>query len=222
MSAWAAIANGITPKATQTREKYWQHWANYATRCGVDPFLQDTPPLTRDIVINAFAARVRTGTFGRGVTIRVQGVTDAILSISKTIQLAGLRCPIYREDGVSYNLSTQRLVEGFCRQDPPSVPQLAVPITVPNLCFNSAMKTKDAKLTAIGELTLIAFYFLLRVGEYTKPRYITRNGKKVKASCTVQFTVGNVGFFKDGSLMPRTSPLSLLQNCDAATLKITN
>ena len=39
---------------------------------------------------------------------------------------------------------------------------------------------------------------------------------------TKQFSVGNVGFFKDGKVLSRTSPLSVLLTADAATLKISN
>ena len=115
------------------------------------------------------------------------------------------------------------MVEGFRREDPPSVPQLAVPITVPNLCYDSALRpTATQQEQAAGQLTLIAFYYLLRVGEYTKPRYVTRNGKKERSTRTRQFTVGSVGFFKDGAILSRNSPIEVLLTADAATLKISN
>ena len=75
---------------------------------------------------------------------------------------------------------------------------------------------------AVGDLTVIAFYYLLRSGEYTKPRLVKRNGKMVRATRTVQFRVQDVGFWKDGHILPRNSPLSLLLQADAATMKITN
>jgi hypothetical protein len=114
------------------------------------------------------------------------------------------------------------MVEGFRRQDPPSIPQLAVPVIVPNACFEAACLSSNPKDEATGCLVIIAFYYLLRVGEYTKPRMATRNGKRVNATRTKQFTYSNVGFFKNGRIVPRSSPLSLLLSCDSATLKITN
>ena len=116
----------------------------------------------------------------------------------------------------------ERLVEGFRRQDPPSTPQLAVPVAVPNLVFASSQQTNDPFQQAVGCLTLIAFYYLLRVGEYTQPKYVYRNNQRCRATRTVQFQVKSVGFFKDGKVIPRTSPLNVLLSCDAATLKITN
>jgi hypothetical protein len=114
------------------------------------------------------------------------------------------------------------MIEGFRRLDPPTTPQLAVPVAVPNACFTAGQSSTDPVLKAAGCLSLIAFYFLLRVGEYTKPRMVTRNGVSVRATRTVQFTVGNVGFFKNGKIVARTSPLPTLLACDAATLKINN
>lgn len=114
------------------------------------------------------------------------------------------------------------MVEGYRREDPPSVPQLAVPVTVAEDCFFKAINTNDRHRTATGLLCIVAFYFLLRVGEYTRPRYTYRNGQRVRATRTVQFTAGNIGLYHDGKIIARTSPLNILLQCDAATLKITN
>jgi hypothetical protein len=160
--------------------------------------------------------------YGRGNQVKVQTVTDALSAISQTIQLAGQRSALYRNDQKQYNLTIERLVEGFRRSDPPAVPQLAIPIVVANACFEAALRTVNPLAQACGCLSLIAFYFLLRVGEYTRPRYTTRGGEKIRATRTKQFMYSNVGFFKNNKVIPRQSPLSVLLSCDAATLKITN
>jgi hypothetical protein len=135
--------------------------------------------------------------------------------------LAGQPSPIYRAHQV-YNLSIQRLVEGMRRDDPPAVPQLAIPITIPNAVYEAGADSSDPHVQTVGCLTLIAFYYLLRVGEYTQPRFIYRGGQKVRATRTKQFTVGNIGFFKNNTLVPRTATLHELLSCTAATLKISN
>jgi hypothetical protein len=114
------------------------------------------------------------------------------------------------------------MVEGFRRDDPPSIPQLAVPITVANACFDIAIASSDAKTRTTGFLILVAFYYLLRVGEYTRPRWIYRNGERRRATRTKQFSFDNVGFYKNGRILSRESPLELLLTADSATLKITN
>ena len=150
------------------------------------------------MALTAYAARVRRGHYGRGNQIRVLGVTEALSAISKTIELAGYRSPVYRAPN-PYNLTIERAVEGWQREDPPAVPQLAVPVTVPTHLAEEAYSTScDSSSNfaqAVADLALIAFYHLLRVGEYTKPRFVMRNGKQIRAMRTQQFQVKDVFFF---------------------------
>jgi hypothetical protein len=222
--AGKAIDSGVVAATTRTREKYWDCWCRYTARIEIDPILQTTDPLIRDLAITAYAARVRKGYYGHGHTIKVQGVTDALSAISKTLELAGYTSPLYRAPN-TYTLPIQRCVEGFRREDPPAVPQLALPIAVPRQMATAAYDPNNipcARTQAIADLALIAFYYLLRVGEYTKPRMAKRNGIQIRATRTVQFTVGNIGFFKEGQILARRSPLQLLITADQCTLKITN
>jgi hypothetical protein len=137
--------------------------------------------------------------------------------------MANKPSPVFKDGSdQSYILPIERMMEGFRREDPPATPQLAVPITVANHCFTTAMTTDNAHTQAVGQLTLIAFYFLLRVGEYTKPKTFVQNGTVKRATRTIQFTYSNVGFFKNGVIVPRSSPLETLLHCDSATLKISN
>ena len=176
------------------------------------------------MALTAYAAWVRRGYFGHGNQIRVSGVTAALSAISKTIKLAGYPSPVYRGQN-RYNLAIERAVEGWRRQDPPAVPQLAVPVTVPtNLAENAYADEKNpcAFSQIVADLALIASYYLLPVGEYTKPRFVMRNGKKVRATRTQQFQVKDVGFFKNGKVLPWQSQRDTLLIADQCTLKITN
>ena len=93
----------------------------------IDPILQTTDPLIRDLAITAYAARVRRGYYGHGHQMKVQGVTDALSAISKTLELGGYTSPLYRAPN-TYTLLIQRCVEGFRREDPPAMPRLALPL----------------------------------------------------------------------------------------------
>jgi hypothetical protein len=108
------------------------------------------------------------------------------------------------------------------RNDPPSIPQLAVPITVPIQCFNTANISTSNRAKATADLALIAFFYLLRVGEYTAPRTVKRNNTWVRTTRTIQFRIQDVGFWKDDKQLDRHSPLEVLLTADAATLKISN
>jgi hypothetical protein len=201
LSAWRAIDNGVVDQATRTRQKYWKHWIQYTTEFKQDPLLDRLNNLQKLVILTAFAARVRSGHFGRGSQVRVPTVTEALSAVAKTLQLAGKPSPIHEADGV-YKVPVARLVEGYRREDPPSVPQLAVPVSVPEEMQRRGYKQNTKISQATGDLGLIAFYYLLRVGEYTKPRFATRNGITKRATRTVQFRVCDVGFFRKGKILP--------------------
>ena len=114
------------------------------------------------------------------------------------------------------------MVEGYRRADPPSVPQLAVPVSIPKTAYNTYLNCGDPVSKRTACLIIVAFYYLLRVGKYTRPQFTMQNGKRVPATRTKQFIIRNVGFFKDGKSVARTSPLEKLLTADIAVLKITN
>jgi hypothetical protein len=99
---------------------------------------------------------------------------------------------------------------------PLAILQLAVPVTVPLQMVEEAYLNGTAlqKPKAIANLALIGFFYLLRVGEYTRPRVVTRNKKTVSATRTKQFKIKDVGFFKNGVRFPRRSRLYILLTAD--------
>jgi hypothetical protein len=223
MRAWRNIEHGVTPKTEADRQKYWTHWCIYAKAWNREPFLKNETQFRRNIVVTAFASRVRTGFYGLGNQVKVQTVTTALTSISKTSELAGQQSPIYRSPN-TYQLPIERMVEGMRRDDPMPTPQLAVPVGVPEKCHEMGNLIGSEKAKAEGDLALIAFYYLLRVGEYTKIKYIrTSKGKRRKATRTVQFRVKDVGFFADDCVInSKTASLELLLQASSATLRIEN
>ena len=109
------------------------------------------------------------------------------------------------------------------REDPLPRPQLAIPVAVVKKAFETAQKSNCPKTKATADLIIIAFYYLLRVGEYTKPRYKNYNGKRIKSSRTVQFSVKDVGFHKDTNVLdPAKISSDLLLECTSATMRIGN
>ena len=113
-------------------------------------------------------------------------------------------------------------MEGYRRNDPPPVPQLAVPLSVPEHMAHIGQLSSSPITQAIGDLAVIAFFYLLRVGEYTRPRTVTRNGITKSATRTKQFQLHDIGFFKYGVQLPRNSDLTILLKAESCTLKITN
>jgi hypothetical protein len=76
-------------------------------------------------------------------------------------------------------------------------------------------KTGNANHKAIGDMALIAFYYLLRVGE------CMREGNK--CTRTQQFRVQDITLWNNNTILDKTLPLStLLNQCTAATMNIDN
>lgn len=74
---------------------------------------------------------------------------------------------------------------------------------------------------AVGDLALIAFYYLLRVGEYTM------KGSRNETKQTVQFKLEDITLFRknaNGQLrcLPRDAPEHEVMSADGATMKLDN
>ena len=88
-------------------------------------------------------------------------------------------------------------------------------------CTHAHRKGATEAEQAIGDLVLVAFYFLLQVGEDT-----TKARRKLKTR-TRQFRLKDVTFYKRGSdglmqALPPTATDADILSADAAMLKISN
>lgn len=68
---------------------------------------------------------------------------------------------------------------------------------------------------ATADLITMAFFFLLRVGEYTMPR-------PERCTRTIQFRVQDVRFYRDGIIIPNNAPATVLAQADGVALCISN
>jgi hypothetical protein len=83
------------------------------------------------------------------------------------------------------------MLDGWRHADPPTQKKLPVESDVPEYLVNEAgHKAATALNQAIADLTTIAFYYLLRVGENT----VKRNRNETKHM--VQFKMEDITFFK--------------------------
>jgi hypothetical protein len=87
------------------------------------------------------------------------------------------------------------MIDGFRKEDPPVRKKLPVEVDVLELlCTFGLMEKATAKESAVGDLTLLAFYFLWRVGEYIMKN--TQNNSKQ----TAQFALKDVLFFRRNAM----------------------
>ena len=109
------------------------------------------------------------------------------------------------------------MIRCYQRDDPKSSPQLAVPVSITEHLLDShwSHSLPCPQTEATVDLINIAFYYLLRVGEYTKPRNTKTN--------TIPITVRDITFrTASGQLIPPTAPLSALLAAAEATIRMPN
>ena len=116
----------------------------------------------------------------------------------------------------------QQMYDGWRKEDPPTKKMLPVEADVPEFLVGVGLQNMATELDrAVGDLALIAFYYLLRVGEYTV------KGSRNETKQTVQFKMEDITFFKKNSAgqlrcLPRTAPAHLIMTADGATMKLDN
>ncbi len=115
-----------------------------------------------------------------------------------------------------------QMLAGFSRKDPPTQKKLPVGVDIPELLVYAATLAGASEgYKALGDWTLIAFYFLLRVGEYTS------KGKRNSTKQTVQYKMEDVTFFRKNAMgqlrqLSRHAPDDEILSADSATLKLDN
>jgi hypothetical protein len=83
-----------------------------------------------------------------------------------------------------------QIFDGWRKVNPPPMKKLSVESDAPEyLCHVGQLPTATPLGAAIGDLTLIAFYYLLRVSKYTT------KGSQNSSKQTVQFKLKDVTFF---------------------------
>jgi hypothetical protein len=212
-----AFCSGQLEAPSQGREAHWQNWCTYVQPLGVDPYPQHMPFQTQVRCLTGFAAQTRTGYYGRGGQVQSSTVTGAITAIGQTIALACSDNPTKVIGLDEFLPAIQVMIDDYAKADPPTKKMLPVESDVPELLVELGYgKYGLIKVQAVGDLALIAFYYSLRIGEYTVKR------KHNDSKQTVQFKLEDVTFFKKnkwGKLvcLPKNALYSLLATADSAT-----
>mmetsp|Transcript_453 Transcript_453/g.1051 ORF Transcript_453/g.1051 Transcript_453/m.1051 type:complete len:425 (+) Transcript_453:1385-2659(+) len=221
-----AIRTGRVEETTRNREKYWEHWVGYCKPLGLDPYVDAATTTFQQRVraISGFAARVRTGYYGNRKRVAVGTVRSALTAIGQKAAMDRGINPIHVDGGKQLLFPIQLMLDGWRKVDPPTTKKLPVEVDIVECMANMGRdkSTASACDRRVGDLGLVAFYYLLRVGEYA-----ATGSRKVNAKQTTQFRWEDVTFFyKDGKnklkrLPVNASPQQLLQ-ASGATLRLTN
>jgi len=153
---------------------------------------------------------------GNGKQVKKCTVSSGITAVGQTIALA---CDSNPTKVVGSECLLPRLkimLDGYWKVNPATRKKL------PKLLVKMAYQQGTTQCQrATVDLTMVAFYYLLRVGEYTVKRL--RNNTKQ----TVQFKYEDVTFFKKNNrgelrCLPRDAPAHLISSANGATLKLVN
>jgi hypothetical protein len=128
-AAWAAI--GTATVDNEVRRTGWNNWATYAQQGGgVDPWLRTQSKSQKQAYLLAFAARVRTGIFGRAVQVGHQSVEKALRHVAQTLVMAGFDDPRRSHGANDLDLPFRHLLASYKTQNPAPKPQVALPVSV--------------------------------------------------------------------------------------------
>jgi hypothetical protein len=101
----------------------------------------------------------------------------------------------------------------YSDEDPPAEPKLAIPIsTITSIAKNYRW---TSHLSAVADLAIIAFFYLLRVGEYTSPATPRQKRTIPLRKCDVQL-------WRKGQVLSHSAGLEALLRADSATICIAN
>jgi hypothetical protein len=212
-SAWAAIRNATVDD--QARKTAWANWARYARECRFDPYMRYLPKALQQTYCLAFAARVRTGVFGNAIQVGSQTVEKALRHVAQNLVLVGYDDPRRTYGAKELDIPFRHLLKSYKDRDPAPQPQLALPVATVQRAGAYHSAPNSPLTRAAADLVTMAFFFLLRVGEYTMPRRTVRTR-------TLQFRVQDVTFRQDGLVLPNTTPLDQLLQADSVTLYLDN
>jgi hypothetical protein len=209
-ASWTTVAHATVDG--KARATHWHNWSAWCSCFNFNKFLLGTPREQHAHMIMAFAARVRSVAFGNGKQVGCQSVATALRHVSQTLVLASYGDPRREIYCPELSLAFTRLDNSYRTEDPAPKPQLALPISV----IEDVMKNEDASLDpkdqALADLVVLAFFFLLRVGEYTP------SGTRVTR--TTQIRRKDLQFWRKHPtcLMDRIPPLATLADLLAADL----
>ena len=203
-------------------EVYWRHWSTYSRAVGVDPYLSTASFRTNIRLLTGFAARVRSGYYGRKKQVAAGTVSKALTANGQRIAMERGINPTKLAQSKDLLPQLAQTLKGWRKLDPPTTKQLPVESDVPELLAATGARQGASELVkAVRDWTLIAFYYLLQVGEYTI------KGSRNETKQTTQYRMRDVMFFrkdKHGRLhqLSRQAPPWAILSANGATLKLEN
>ena len=200
------------------RRKGWRLWCSFARSLGQDPFLtslQDPAShLERRHMFLAFAVALRQGELEGGRQAAGKKIEEILQYCGATMVSKGFLDPRRRDPSqhrldqpiTSYLTRCKRL-------DPAPKPQQALPASTIHLIAEAYCDADDGGHQTTGCLIVLAYFFLLRVGEYTPSP-----GQRL----TVPLRKRDLKLWRGHQVIPTDAPVEELLQADSVRINIEN
>jgi hypothetical protein len=162
------VRAGVVSSRDRSAQTHWQQWTTFCISLGLDDLLSevdDKVPL-----LQIFGARYRDGRLApRQKSVRSRTVEDALRSVGQTFARLGAHDPRKDHTGdTDFRLARQ--LRSYTKADPPAHRVKPLPIQIVHHVLAAALGVvvlAAAGTIAVADMIVIAFFFLLRPGEYT-------------------------------------------------------
>ena len=197
----------------------WKRWLGFARYCGQHPyliFLQGTSlAVERGRVFMAFARSLREGRHrGTGPGLSGTTIETTLRECSKFMVRRKLADPRRETPGQpNINPDIREFLKTCKKEDPPPRPQLALPSSVIHFIAATFTTSPLASLRTTAHLVVMAFFFLLRVGEYT-PSWEPRQ--------TIPLRKKDIRLWRGNTILDNDADLMTLLQADAVTICLEN
>lgn len=203
-----------------SRNRHWKLWNRFASRFGQDPYLSRiqgaTHHLERSLLFMAFALALRNGELDGKGPAKGSEITEALRYCGLCMVAYGYADP-RRADIGQRNLdhTIAHHLQRWRDADPAPKPQQALPNTAVAWIAQHYCASDSRMISASGHLIILAYFFLLRIGEYTKSSdQATRR--------TIPLRKGDVRLWSGTTELCRDAPLAVLLTADAVTICLAN
>ena len=141
----------------------WTVWLGFCASLGIDPYLsQFKDPIP---ILQVFAHRVRTGQLAkRGKPVKKRQVEAHLRAVGQTFTSMGAHDPRHDDQG-RLHFVLYRQLRSYTRSDPAPARVKPIPTRVLYNVFERYI-SGTAEHHCIADLVWVAFFFLMRPGEY--------------------------------------------------------
>ena len=158
------MQRGVSTGRSAASNTHWDKWVEFVNILGLDPFLhsiQDKIP-----ILQVFLLQVRTGQLAaQGRQIKSRSAEDYLRSVAQTYLTLGAPDP-RADDAGNVDFRIQRMLKSYSKADPAPNRVKPVPVQVLRRIMAVALASNDPFLIATADMICVAFFFLLRPGEY--------------------------------------------------------